>query len=186
MGATRRPPSPYQPTAHSSDQLAHEIVDGGAHVAKVPALVDASGLLLDVSAGGVVPRVGQIGRLGQRSKLDGPNGLFDGLVAVIVALALPEGLDDVFDADDALLAENLLDEDVVGDGEALAVFTLEVAPLADDVFERLLRRQAPATVVLDQQQLLQGVSAGPDEGTVVDLFEAKLFQNFLGLRRGIP
>jgi hypothetical protein len=77
-------------------------------------------------------------------------------------------VDEVLDADNAELAEVLLDEVVVGDREALLV-DLSVTALVDKLTDGL---QVGVTVCderLDDLQHLGGGLGEPDEDTVVDL-----------------
>ena len=81
---------------------------------------------------------GQVRGLLQRRELDRPDRSRDGLVGCLVALALPEGVNDVFDTDDALLTEELFDDNIVGDGKSLFILASEVASLSDHLVKNLL------------------------------------------------
>ena len=77
--------------------------------------MNSGSLLLDLSASGIVLRVCFVARLLERGKLNRPHDILDSLVKVRVLLALPERVNDILNADAAVLAQQLFDEDVVGD-----------------------------------------------------------------------
>lgn len=77
-------------------------------------------------------------------------------------------VDEVLDADNAELAEVLLDELVVGDGETLLV-DLSVAALVDELADSLQVGVTVSDEGLDDLQHLGGGLGEPDEDTIVDL-----------------
>jgi len=85
-------------------------------------------------------------------------------------------VDEVLDADDAELAEVLLDDVVVGDGEALLV-DLSVAALVDELTDGLQVGVAVCDEGLDDLQHLAGGLGEPDEDTIVDLEETEELQS---------
>lgn len=168
-----------------SDELGNERVDVLAHVSQVPSFVHSRGLFLDVTSCSVVLSQGFVWRFNERCKLDGPDGLLDCLESCLVALAAPESINDVLDANDAVLTQQFLNHHIVWDCKSFGILALEVATLADDLVEDDLVGCAPAAVVLHQEELLEGLSACSDESAVVDFLQTQLFQDFLCLRSGI-
>lgn len=81
-------------------------------------------------------------------------------------------VDDVLDADNAELAEVLLDELVVGDGQALLV-DLSVTALVDELTDGLQVGVSVCDEGLDDLQHLGGGLGEPDEHTVVNLEETE-------------
>lgn len=81
-------------------------------------------------------------------------------------------VDEVLNADNAELAEVLLDEVVVGDGEALLV-DLSVAALVDELADSLQVGVPVCDEGLDDLQHLNGGLGEPDENTIVDLEETE-------------
>jgi hypothetical protein len=77
-------------------------------------------------------------------------------------------VDQVLDADNAELAEVLLDELVVGDGKALLV-DLSVTALVDELTDGLQVGVAVCDEGLDDLQHLNGGLGEADEDTIVDL-----------------
>ena len=77
-------------------------------------------------------------------------------------------VDEVLHADDAVLAEVLLDDGVVGQGDALLV-DLSVTALVDELTDSLEVGVTPGDERLDDLQHLNGGLGQTDEDTVVDL-----------------
>ena len=77
-------------------------------------------------------------------------------------------VDEVLNADDAVLAEVLLDDGVVGERDALLV-DLAVSALVDELTDSLLVGVSVGDVGLDDLQHLEGGLGEADEDTVVDL-----------------
>jgi hypothetical protein len=82
--------------------------------------------------------------------------------------------------DDAKLAELLLDDGVVGDGDALAV-DLGVAALVDELADRLEVDLAVGDVGLDELEHLGRRLGHADKDAVVDLQQAEELQDLFGL-----
>lgn len=82
--------------------------------------------------------------------------------------------------DDAVLAEELLDDGVVGDGDALAV-DLGVAALVDELADGLEVDLAVGDVGRDEVEHLLGRLGDADKDTVVDLEQAEELEDLLGL-----
>lgn len=93
-------------------------------------------------------------------------------------------VDQILNADNAVLAEVLLNDLVVGDGDALLV-NLSVAALIDELPDAL---QVGVTIgnvrVGDGKHLLSGLGEA-DEGSVVDLEQTEQLQDLAGLRRDL-
>ena len=81
-------------------------------------------------------------------------------------------VNEILDADNAELAEVLLDQLVVGDGKALLV-DLSVAALVDELTNGLQVGVAVCNEGLDDLQHLGGGLGEPDENTIVDLEETE-------------
>jgi len=93
-------------------------------------------------------------------------------------------VDQVLDADDAVFAEVVLDDLVVGQGDALLV-DLAVAALVDELAHGLEVGVAPGDVGVDDgQHLLRGLGEA-HEDAVVDLQETQELQDLAGLRRDL-
>jgi hypothetical protein len=89
-------------------------------------------------------------------------------------------VDEVLHADNAVLAELLLDDRVVSDGDALAV-DLGVTALVDELADGLEVGLAVGDVGLNKAEHLLGGLGHADEDTVVDLEEAEKLEDLLGL-----
>jgi hypothetical protein len=89
-------------------------------------------------------------------------------------------VDEVLHADDAVLAKVLLDDGVVGEGNALLV-DLAVSALVDELLDGLEVGVAVGDPRLDDLDHLHGSLADLDEDTVVDLEETKELQDLAGL-----
>lgn len=89
-------------------------------------------------------------------------------------------VDEIFHADDAVLAEGLLDDGVVGQGDALPV-DLAVAALVDELLDGLEVGVAVGDPGLDDLDHLGGGLGDLDEDTVVDLEETEELEDLAGL-----
>lgn len=83
-------------------------------------------------------------------ELDRPQSLSDCLVSLFVLLAGPERLNDILDADDSTVAQQLLNQGVVADWLTLRLLRLNKATLANDILECLLGGLAIGDVVCDR------------------------------------
>jgi hypothetical protein len=94
-------------------------------------------------------------------------------------------VDEVLHADDTLLAESLLNDRVVGEGNALASTTgdgdLPEATLVDELLDRLEVRVPPSDVGLNTTEHVEGRLVDLDEDTVVDLTKTEQLKDLLGL-----
>jgi hypothetical protein len=106
---------------------------------------------------------------GGRGQLEGPEEV-GGLLEV--GADGVDLVDEVLNADDAVLAEVLLDQLVVSDGQALLV-DLAVAALVDELTDGLEVGVAVGDEGLDDLQHLGGGLGEADENTVVDLEETE-------------
>ena len=106
---------------------------------------------------------------GGRGQLEGPQEV-GGLLEV--GADGVDLVDEVLDADDAVLAKVLLDDVVVGDGQTLLV-DLAVAALVDELTDGLVVGVTVGNEGLDDLQHLGGGLGELDEDTVVDLEETE-------------
>ena len=90
-------------------------------------------------------------------------------------------VDQVFHADNAVLAEVLLNDLVVGKGNALLV-DLSVATLVDELTDGLEVGVTVGDEGVDNGQHLLGGLGETDEDTVVDLEQTEELQDLAGLR----
>lgn len=93
-------------------------------------------------------------------------------------------VDQILNADDTVLAEVLLDDLVVGEGNALLV-DLAVAALVDELADRLEVGVTVSDVRVDDGQHLRSGLVQADENTVVDLEQAEQLQDLARLRRDL-
>jgi hypothetical protein len=176
-------PRSYTPSQKQvKHQLSH-LVDELAHV-----LLSVSGVTtLDVAD--ELPRPPAAGGVGE---LEGPERRGDLLE---VRSASGDLVDEVLDTwplgtgrhvkdsaltDDAELAELLLDDGVVGDGDSLTV-NLGVTSLVDELSDSLEVDLSVGDVRLNELEHLLGGLGDSDEDTVVDLEESEELQDLLGL-----
>ena len=145
--------------------LSNEVVDEVLAVAEVTALDEVTELAGAEATGG-------------RGELEGPQEV-GGLLEV--GADGVDLVDQVLDADDAVLAEVLLDQLVVGDGQALLV-DLSVTALVDELTDGLQVGVAVGDEGLDDLQHLGGGLGQADEDTVVDLEETEELQGLALLR----
>lgn len=89
-------------------------------------------------------------------------------------------VDEVGDASDAGALEALLDDGVLGDGDALLV-ELSEAALVDELLDGVAGGVAVGDVGLDEAEHADGGLVELDEGGVVDLAEAEELEDLLGL-----
>ena len=106
---------------------------------------------------------------GGRGQLEGPQEV-GGLLEV--GADGVDLVDEVLDADDAVLAKVLLDDVVVGDGQTLLV-DLAVVALVDELTDGLVVGVTVGNEGLDDLQHLGGGLGELDEDTVVDLEETE-------------
>jgi hypothetical protein len=148
------------------------IVPNSTQTAHQPSLVHASNELVDellsvtkVTTLDEVLELPWAETTSGRGQLEGPEEVAGLLEVGANSVDL---VDEVLDADNAELAEVLLDELVVSDGKALLV-DLSVTALVDELTDGL---QVGVTVCderLDDLQHLGGGLGEPDENTIVDL-----------------
>ncbi len=110
-------------------------------------------------------------------KLEGPEEVGDSLE---VGAAGGDLVNNVLDREDAVLAEVLLDDLVVVDGETLAV-DLGVTTLVDEVTDGLEVGGTVGDVGLNKLEHLRGGLGQADKDTVVDLEKTEELQNLAGL-----
>lgn len=89
-------------------------------------------------------------------------------------------VDEVLKTDDTVLAELLLNDGVVGDGDSLAV-NLGVASLVDKLSDSLEVNLTVGDVRVDKVKHLLGSLGDTNEDTVVDLKESEKLEDLLGL-----
>lgn len=89
-------------------------------------------------------------------------------------------VDEILNADDAVLAEGLLDDGVVGEGNALLV-DLSVSTLVDELLDGLEVGVTVGDPGLDDLEHLSGGLGNLDEDTVVDLEETQELEDLAGL-----
>ena len=147
----------------TSAHLADEVVDVRLAVAGIAALVEA-GLLGDPATGGGV-------------ELEGPE---EGVALLEVLAAGVDLVDEVLNADDAVLAEGGLNDRVVGEGNTVAG-ELGIAALVDEVGDRLEVGGAPGDVGSDVHEHVQGGLVDAEEGGVVDLAQAEELEHLADL-----
>jgi len=89
-------------------------------------------------------------------------------------------VDEILNADDAELAKSLLDDGVVGQGNALLV-DLGVTALVDELTDGLQVGGTVGDIGLNQLKHLGGGIGKTEEDTVVDLQQTKQLEDLLGL-----
>lgn len=154
-----------QQTRGTLIHLADQLVNVGLAVARVPTLDKVERLAL------VEATVGA-------GQLEGPEEVAGLLEVRADSVDL---VDQVLHADDPVLAEGLLDDLVVGQGDALAV-NLPVATLVDELADRLEVGLAVGNVGLDKLEHLRGGLGELHKDTVVDLAQTEELQDLAGLR----
>jgi len=93
-------------------------------------------------------------------------------------------VDEILHADDTVLAKALLNDGVVGEGDALLV-DLAVSALVDELTDALEVGVAIGDPRLDDLDHLGGSLGDADEDAVVDLEETKELQDLAGLGRNL-
>lgn len=144
--------------------LADEAVDGVLTVAKVTTLDE----VLELAGAETTGRV---------AELEGPEEV-GGLLEV--GADSEDLVDEILHADDAVLAEGLLDNGVVSDGDALLV-DLSVSALVDELTDGLEVGVAVGDPGLDDLEHLSGGLGDLDEDAVVDLEETEELEDLAGL-----
>lgn len=89
-------------------------------------------------------------------------------------------VNEILDTDDAVLAKVLLDDAVVGEGNALAV-DLAISALVDELLDALEVGVTVGNPRLDNLDHLSGGLGDADEDTVVDLEETEKLKDLAGL-----
>ena len=90
-------------------------------------------------------------------------------------------MDQVLNAEDVVLAEALLDDLVVGEGDALLV-DLAVSALVDQLTDRLEVRLAVGDIGLNETEHLLSSLSDLDKDTVVDLEQTEKLEDFAWFR----
>jgi len=139
--------------------------------------VDSLASVAGVAALGVVSELLALETTVGVRELEGPEEVGDGLE---VGAASGDLVNDVLDREDAVLAEVLLNDLVVVDGETLAV-DLGVTTLVDEVTDGLEVGWAVGDVRLNKLEHLRGGLGQTDKDTVVDLEETEELQDLTGL-----
>mmetsp|Transcript_60618 Transcript_60618/g.69214 ORF Transcript_60618/g.69214 Transcript_60618/m.69214 type:complete len:220 (-) Transcript_60618:34-693(-) len=90
-------------------------------------------------------------------------------------------VDQIFNADDTVLAQNFFDDTVVGEGESLSV-ELTVTSLVDQISDGLEGRITVSDIGLDLTQHVYGSTVDLNENSVVDLSKSQQLQTLLDIR----
>lgn len=146
--------------------LADEIVDLGLAVTSVTTLDEVQALALAETTSGA-------------GELEGPEEVVGLLEVGSDGVDL---VDQVLHTDDAVLAEGLLDDLIVGEGDTLAV-NLTVTTLVDELADRLQVGLTVGNVGLDDLQHLDGGVGQLDKDTIVDLAQTEELHDLAGLGR---
>jgi hypothetical protein len=144
--------------------LADQVVDLGLAVARVTTLDEVQGLLDRETTGGV-------------GQLEGPQEV-GGLLEV--GADGVDLVDEILHADNAELAEGLLDDRVVGQGDALLV-DLTVSALVDELTNRLQVGLTVGDVGVDELEHLGGGLGQANKDSVVDLEKTQQLEDLAGL-----
>jgi len=144
--------------------LADEGVDVLLTVAKVTTLDEVAELARAEATGGV-------------AELEGPEEVGSLLE---VGANSDDLVDEILNADDAVLAEGLLDNGVIGKGNALAV-DLAISALVDELLDALEVGVTICNPRLNNLDHLGGSLGDADEDTVVDLEETEELEDLAGL-----
>lgn len=145
--------------------LADETVDGLLAVTKITTLDEVLELAGAEATGGV-------------GQLEGPEEV-GGLLEV--GADGEDLVDEILHADNAVLAEVLLDDGVVGKSDTLLV-DLSVSTLVDELLDGLQVGVTVSDPGLDNLEHLSGGLGDLDEDTVVDLEETEELEDLAGLR----
>lgn len=133
-------------------------------VAKVTTLDEVAELASAEATGGV-------------AELEGPEEV-GGLLEV--GANSDDLVDEILNADDAVLAEGLLDNGVIGEGNALAV-DLAISALVDELLDALEVGVTIGNPRLNNLDHLSGSLGDADEDTVVDLEKTEELKDLAGL-----
>lgn len=144
--------------------LADESVDGLLAVAKVTTLDEVLELAGAEATGGV-------------AELEGPQEV--GCLLEVGADG-EDLVDEILKTDNAVLAERLLDDGIVGKGDTLLV-DLSVSTLVDELLDGLQVGVTVGDPGLDNLEHLSGGLGDLDEDTVVDLEETEELEDLAGL-----
>lgn len=144
--------------------LADELVDLGLAITGVTTLDEVEGLALGHAASGA-------------GQLKGPEEVVGLLEVRADSVDL---VDQILHTDDSVLAEGLLDDLIVGEGNTLAV-NLSVTALVDELTNALQVGLTVGDVGLDELEHLDGSVGQLDEGSVVDLTETEELHDLAGL-----
>ena len=179
----RDPPDVNEhPGTINSVHLADELVDVGLPVTEVTALYEVLELPCPPAASGV-------------GELEGPEEV---RCLLEVGAGGEDLVHEILDGKDIVLAERLLNDGVVGEGDALLV-DLAVAALVDKFSDRLqvglpgsdnedntnnrnVHNAPVSDIGLNQTEHLLGRLRDLDEDTIVDLKETEELEDFAGLR----
>eukprot|EP00053_Salpingoeca_punica_P000884 m.30830 g.30830 ORF g.30830 m.30830 type:complete len:301 (+) comp10629_c0_seq1:140-1042(+) len=154
-----------EPSAASLAHAVDEGVDLVLAVAKVAALDEVGAALVPAAVGA--------------GELERPEEVGGGLE---VGADGEDLVDEVLNADDAVLAEHLLNLGVLADGDALAV-DLGIAALVDELLDGLQVGEAVRNVGLDDAQHVDRGLVELDEDAVVDLQETEELEDLAHLGR---
>ncbi len=144
---------------HSGDQFVNSVFS----VASITTFNNVSQLLVEATERAV--------------QLEGPQELVDDLE---FRTNSDELVDDIFNAENTVFAQVLLNDAVVSDGQALAV-DLSKAALVNQFANRLKVGSTVSDVGLDKLQHLEGGAVQLDEDTVEDLTETQQLEDLLDL-----
>jgi len=144
--------------------LANQVVDLQLAVTRVTALDEVQGLLGRETTGGV-------------GQLEGPQEV-GGLLEV--GTDGVDLVDEILHADNAELSEGLLDDRVVGQGDALLV-DLTISALVDELANRLQVGLTVGDVGVDELEHLGGGLGQTDKDSVVDLEKTQQLHDLAGL-----
>jgi len=144
--------------------LANQVVDLQLAVTRVTALDEVQGLLGRETTGGV-------------GQLEGPQEV-GGLLEV--GTDGVDLVDEILHADNAELSEGLLDDRVVGQGNALLV-DLAISALVDELANRLEVGLTIGDVRVDELEHLGGGLGQADKDSVVDLEKTQQLHDLAGL-----
>ena len=144
---------------HSGDQFVNSVFS----VSSVTAFNNVSQLLVEATDRAV--------------QLEGPQELVDNLE---FGSNSDELVDDIFNAENTVFTQSLLNDAVVSDGQALAV-DLSKAALVNQFANSLKVRSTVSDVGLDKLQHLESGAVQLNEDTVEDLTETQQLEDLLDL-----
>jgi hypothetical protein len=163
-----RPLSVSQPTQQTDEHLVH-LADEGVDVLLTVTGVTALDVVLELAGAEATSGVGE---------LEGPEEVVGLLEVGADGVDL---VDEILHADNAELAEVLLDDLVVGEGNTLLV-DLSVTTLVDELTDGLEVGVTVGDVWVDDGEHLLGGLGETDESTVVDLDQTEELKDLAGLR----